>query len=495
MKLKDINNIDKKEFEFIQEDKKIFDTKFETKRMGYFADAIHRFSQNKGSIVAFSILLVMILFSIIVPFVSGYEAQTRDNYYTYCLPKVKAFEGTGFWDGTKTETVNEKFFTYYSGYGAVRSYTEGTDETGSKTYTIVRDTYVVGCVYKTFTQTEFDVIKAYDDTIENLEDKVFQPLIDLSWIDINTNNGMVLKNLYEQNANYSYKMTQKMLPIYTTDSEGNKVLDYCYQTDEDGNYVYFRYEGSTIVTRMNYDNYYKFTHNGNSPYYTLGSDQYGRDIMTRLAVGGRLSLTLGVCVSAINIILGVIYGAIEGYYGGACDMILERISEILSQVPFMIVVTLFSLYLADKVSPVISLFFAFVFTGWIGTAATTRMQFYRYKGQEYVLAARTLGARDSRLIFKHILPNAVGPIITSSVLMIPSVIFSESSLSYLKIIDFSTGNITSIGTMLSEGQATFMTYPNLILWPAIFISLLMICFNIFGNGLRDAFNPQLRGAE
>ncbi|MFA6667033.1 MAG: ABC transporter permease [Bacilli bacterium] len=495
MKKNDNIKINKEDFEFVQNDKKLYDQKFETKRIGYFADAMQRFSQNKGSIVAGVILLIMIMFSVIAPFVSGYEAQTRDDFYTYCLPKVQLFEGTGFWDGTKTEVTNEKFFAYYESYGAVRSYTVGEDEFGEKQYTIVRDTYIAGCVYKTFSAKDFVAMDEYDKSIENLEDKIFQPLIDTSWIDTSTNNGMVLENLYKQNANYSYKLTMKMAPIFVTDDDGNQVLDYCYLKDDAGNYVYSKQDGNTYSTRLNYDNYYKYLHNGNSPYFTLGSDQYGRDIMTRLAIGGRLSLTLGFTVSLVNIILGVVYGAIEGYYGGATDIVMERISEILSEVPFMIVVTLFSLYLADVVNPVISLFLAFVVTGWIGTAATTRMQFYRYKGQEYVLAARTLGARDSRLIFKHILPNAVGPIITSSVLMIPSVIFSESSLSYLKIIDFSTGNITSIGTMLSEGQATFMTYPNLILWPAIFISLLMICFNIFGNGLRDAFNPQLRGAE
>ena len=126
-------------------------------------------------------------------------------------------------------------------------------------------------------------------------------------------------------------------------------------------------------------------------------------------------MILGIVVSFFNIIIGLIYGAIEGYYGGAADMIMERISEILSEVPFMIVVTLFNLYLADKINVVFTLFFAFILTGWLGTASTVRMQFYRYKNQEYVLAARTLGARDSRLIFKHILPNAIGPIITRSV--------------------------------------------------------------------------------
>ena len=129
-----------------------------------------------------------------------------------------------------------------------------------------------------------------------------------------------------------------------------------------------------------------------------------------------------------NFIIGLIYGAIEGYYGGAADLIMERFVEILSEVPFVVVVTLFQIYLSVKVGPILSLLFAFVFTGWIGTSNLVRTQFYRFKGQEYVLAARTLGARDSRFIFRHILPNAIGMIITSAVLMIPGVIMSESVL-------------------------------------------------------------------
>lgn len=479
-------------FTFLHQDEKIYDEKFEFKKIGYFRDALMRFSQNKGSIVAFFILLFLTLFSIITPFFSGYDATTRENYYTYCLPKNPWFEGTGFWDGTKKEDINEKFYALYNSYGALKSATKYENENGDTYYHVVRDTYIVGNVYKTFNKSEFDAIYAYDEDKE-LEDKILQPLIDTSWIDTSTNNGTVLKNLYAQNANYSYKMNIKMAPIFTTDEEGNEVLDYCYQTDENGDYVYYTQTSTTYSVRMNYDNYYIYVH-GHKPIYILGSDNVGRDIMTRLAVGGRLSLILGLSVSVINIIIGVIYGAIEGYYGGVVDMVMERIVEILSEVPFMIVVTLFSLYIADSVGPVVTLLFAFVLTGWIGTSGTVRMQFYRYKNQEYVLASRTLGARDGRIIFKHILPNAIGPIITSSVLMIPSVIFSESSLSYLNIINFSASNLTSIGTMLSEGQASFTTYPNLIIWPAIFISLLMISFNIFGNGLRDAFNPQLRGS-
>ena len=128
-------------------------------------------------------------------------------------------------------------------------------------------------------------------------------------------------------------------------------------------------------------------------------------------------------------------------------------------------------------------------------AGTVRMQFYRFKNQEYVLASRTLGASDRRIMFRHIFPNALGTIVTRSVLMIPGMIFSESSLSYLGIINLESGRLTSVGTMLASAQTQMQAYPYMMLFPALFISLLMLSFNLFGNGLRDAFNPTLRGTE
>ena len=206
-------------------------------------------------------------------------------------------------------------------------------------------------------------------------------------------------------------------------------------------------------------------------------------------------MLLSFGVSAINLVIGAIYGTIEGYYGGTTDLVMERIVDILAGLPFIVVATLFQLHLAKSAGVLGSLLFSFILTGWIGTARRVRTQFYRFKNQEYVLAARTLGAGDVRLMFKHIFPNTLGTIITSSVLVIPSVIFSESMLSYLGIVNLDGTTITSIGAMLSDGQTVLSAFPHVILFPALVISLLMISFNLFGNGLRDAFNPSLRGAD
>lgn len=251
------------------------------------------------------------------------------------------------------------------------------------------------------------------------------------------------------------------------------------------------------MVRVCYYDYYVYL-NGIEPVFIFGANSSGQDLFVMVASGTRFSLILALGVAIINLILGAIYGSIEGYYGGTADLVMERISDILSGVPFMVVTVLFQMYLAESVGAIGSLIFAFVLTGWIGTASTVRMQFYRFKKQEYVLAARTLGARDRRLIMKHIFPNAAGTMITSFALYIPSVIFSETSLSYLGIInlDNPASGITSLGTLLTAGQSAMgLGYFHPILFPSLVISLLMISFNLFGNGLRDAFNPTLRGSE
>lgn len=223
-------------------------------------------------------------------------------------------------------------------------------------------------------------------------------------------------------------------------------------------------------------------------YFWFGTDNIGRDQWVRLWCGTRISLLIGFCSVLINCLIGVVYGSISGYYGGHVDMIMQRVTEIIGGVPFLVMAILFVLFLGAGVS---SFILVLVLTGWIGMSRMIRAQFYRYKDYEYVLASRTMGAKDRVLIFRHILPNAIGPIITQATFAVPSAIFSESFLSYLGL--GIQAPEPSIGVLLAEGQGYLTTDPHLTLFPALVISALMLAFNLFGNGLRDAFDPRMRG--
>ncbi|MCL2497932.1 MAG: ABC transporter permease [Symbiobacteriaceae bacterium] len=234
-------------------------------------------------------------------------------------------------------------------------------------------------------------------------------------------------------------------------------------------------------------NYYSFIGLGDE-YFWFGTDYLGRDLFTRLFRGTRISLIIAIFSVAINTVIGVIYGAIAGYYGGNVDMLLMRLVEIISGIPQLVVFTLFILVFGRGINAII---FSFVVTGWMPTAYLIRAQFYRFKGREYVLAARTLGVPDRLLVFRHILPNCVGPLITRAMIAIPGAIFSESFLAYIGL--GLQPPEPSIGVMLSDGQRVLLQFPYQTLFPAIIISALMISFNLFSNGLRDALDPTKRG--
>ena len=236
--------------------------------------------------------------------------------------------------------------------------------------------------------------------------------------------------------------------------------------------------------------YYQYKGLSDEQCFWFGSDYLGRDIWTRMWRGARVSLIIAVVSVCCNVFIGVVYGSISGYYGGKVDMVMMRITEIINAFPRIVVVTLFIMVFGTGM---FSIIMSLVIKDWVSTARMVRSQFYRFKGREYVLAARTLGVKDMALIFRHILPNSIGPIITSSMIAIPTAIFSESFLAYIGL--GLQAPEPSIGVMLSRGQKVLLQYPSQVVFPAIIISLLMISFNLFGNGLRDAFDPTLRGAE
>ena len=222
-------------------------------------------------------------------------------------------------------------------------------------------------------------------------------------------------------------------------------------------------------------------------YYWFGTDTLGRDIFSRLWQGTRVSLLLALAVVTVNLTIGLIVGAVCGYYGGWIDLIIQRLMDVVWNIPSLPLTILLIMMFGSGILPLV---LVFCLTGWMGNANSVRMQFYRYKGREYVLASRTMGASDLRLMFRHILPNAVGTIITGCALSVPSVVFQEAGLSYLGL-GVQAPN-PSIGMLLSDGQKVLLDYPSQLVFPGIIIVLLMLAFNLLGNGLRDAFNPSLR---
>ncbi len=506
-------NIPKEKFEFAQRDGAIHDRKLETKPIGYFKDAWIRFRRNKGSVIAACIILVLVIYAIVIPMVSPYTVTDRDGYYSRALPRLPLVAPLGIWDGCTSMATGKTQYQFYqaieieSGVDVVSDPKISVNADGSELYEYKLNSYSkVGFIYLNLTPDEYTSLLQYQD--ENQVQVIF-PLTEtykINYTNGNSNGG----------ANFWYELKKPKDKGSTgepkLDKDGNFVNNYKTSTDKEyGDYTssmrlendigekgkwftYAQKNQSGYKVRVLYSEYYEYL-NGHEANFIFGANDYGQDIFVSLAAGARLSFLLAVFVSAINLTIGAVYGSIQGYYGGTTDIVMDRITDILSSVPFIVVVTLFKLHFAEEVGMLPSLLFAYVMTGWVGMAALTRKQFYRFKGQEYILAARTLGAKDGRLMFKHIFPNSIGTIITSSVLVIPGVIFSESTLSYLGIINLETSSLTSVGTLLSQGQGFLNTYPHIILFPALFISLLEISFNLFGNGLRDAFNPSLRGVE
>ncbi|HEY4531808.1 MAG TPA: ABC transporter permease [Kurthia sp.] len=219
----------------------------------------------------------------------------------------------------------------------------------------------------------------------------------------------------------------------------------------------------------------------------FGTDDLGRDVFTRIWYGARISLFIGLAAAFIDLVIGVAWGSIAGLSGGKVDDIMMRIADVLTAVPYLLVVIILLVVLQPGLLPMI---IALSITGWVNMARIVRGEVLSIKNQEYVLAARTLGARTGHLIMRHLVPNALGAIIVTMTLTIPSAIFTESFLSYIGL--GVPQPQASWGTMASDGNNALDTAPWRLIFPAIFISLTIFAFNAVGDGLRDALDPKLR---
>lgn len=219
----------------------------------------------------------------------------------------------------------------------------------------------------------------------------------------------------------------------------------------------------------------------------FGTDKMGRDLFTRVWIGGRISMILGIAGAAIDMLIGVVYGGVAAYFGGKTDAIMMRIVKILASIPYLLLVVLVSLIVGKGVG---SLLIAMCLTGWCHMARLVRGQVLQLKDQEYLLAAKALGTPWYKVIFRHLIPNTLGVVIVAVTFDVPSFIFGEAFLSYIGL--GVQAPMTSWGSLASNAQQTMAFYPYQLFFPAFFIALTMLSFQLLGDGLRDALDPKLR---
>ncbi|AUD65942.1 peptide ABC transporter permease [Tenericutes bacterium MZ-XQ] len=285
------------------------------------------------------------------------------------------------------------------------------------------------------------------------------------------------------------------------DEQDNEIaailVDFSYQTDPikklEGIRYSFTYEG--VEYKEAYDNVWNKT-------YILGTDLNGRDMLARLMYGTGISLVIAFIAAIINFFIGVIYGSISGFFGKNTDMIMMRIVDIINSIPLLLYVILlmvvlkeswFEQNILDKLfgtGGLGTIIITLISVYWVGMARLVRAQVLSLKEQEYVLAARTMGVSNKKIIQKHLIPNALGPIIVTMAMMIPTAVFTEAFLSFIGL--GISAPKASLGSLANDGSRFMQTYPYQLFIPSIAIAFMMLAFNFLGDGLRDALDPRLR---
>ncbi len=279
----------------------------------------------------------------------------------------------------------------------------------------------------------------------------------------------------------------------------NKVYTYLLDAGNSEEVVILDFSYNTLRDKQGYDYDYTIEYKGEVFKYSTGSkfnrsfpfgtDDLGRDILTRVMYGARISLLIAVIATMVNLFIGVIYGSISGFEGGRVDNIMMRIVDIINSIPLMLYVILLMVWFR-KSDGLTNIIIALSSVFWVGMARLVRGQMLSLKEQEFVLAARVIGVPKHKIILRHLIPNAMGPIIVAMTMMIPTAVFTEAFLSFIGL--GVSAPQASWGTLANNALSGLITYPYQLFFPALAIAITMLAFNFLGDGLRDALDPRLR---